>query len=78
MIRVGDIYEDLTKETVTCTITFVSPHTVNVLGNTGGMFTFNHNPKEEADFLRNRKLVGAYNTWVEAVNSEEFNNVERN
>ena len=74
MIRVGDVYEDLTGETVTCTITFISPYTVNVLGNTGGMSTFRHNAKEEADFLRNRRLIAGYDTWVEAVNSEEFKN----
>lgn len=36
------------------------------------MFTFENNPKQEANFLRNRKLIAEYPTWQEAVNSKEF------
>lgn len=74
MIRVGDIYSDNTKMTHNCLVTFVSRNTVNILAANGGMFTFENSPKQEADFLRNRKLIAEYPTWREAVNSKEFKN----
>lgn len=73
MIRVGDVYKDDTKMCHNCTITFISRDTVNVLGKNGGMFTFLNTPQEEADFLRHRTRIAEYKTWLEAVNSKEFN-----
>ena len=72
MIKVGDVYKDLTQMTHNCTITFISRDTINVLGANGGMFTIVNRPYEKADFLRNRERIAEFDTWQEAVNSLEF------
>lgn len=76
MIKVGNVYEDLTKMTHNCTITFIGKDTVNVLYANGGMFTVVNRAYDVEEFLKNRRLIAEYPTWIDAVNSPEFKEVE--
>lgn len=70
MIKVGQIYKR--EEWILC-VTLYSPVDIYVVYENG---CSGHWSKKE-DFLKDSVLVAEYPTWQEAVNSKEFNGVEK-